>query len=183
MENAFSARVGSAGSRGRVVVCLSARRPLWSSAAQAVRLSVCLSGLGQLAPGCPELRPASANQPPGPRWHPGRPHRPCYRPSAARSKAGRAAARLRSGSARAGWLQTAAACLVRVRARATVRVGEGERVRARVSGRARAEAGVRWECSCAPRVSLSIYLSIYLSICAPRGSSNEIGPDCGGTLT
>ena len=51
------------------------------------------------APGCPELRPAPA----------GRPYRPCFPQSRARSKAGRAAARLRSGSARGGWRQTAAA--------------------------------------------------------------------------
>ena len=68
------------------------------------------SDLGQLAlrrplpapdyaSGCLELLPASA----------GRPYRPYFPRSRARSKVGRAAARPRSGSARGGWRQTAAA--------------------------------------------------------------------------
>ena len=40
------------------------------------------------APGCPELRPASANQPCGPRW-PGRPHRPWSPQAPARAARGR----------------------------------------------------------------------------------------------
>ena len=56
---------------GRAFLCLS------------VCLSVCLCHRRPLsapehASGCPKLRPASANQPLGPRWHPGNNGRVCF---------------------------------------------------------------------------------------------------------